>query len=146
MLPANREFYHAHIPGETRGMGVILRAKDVNESWNKPQTSYSIGVNPAGGWGISKLVDYQFPRPVGWSKERKGTATSLASGKGKGALPDGANQLRLRVKGSTISLYLNGELLGEHTDRENPIEYGGFGVKWRYESVGWIRNLKVAHL
>ena len=50
------------------------------------------------------------------------------------------------MKGNTITVLLDDEKLVEHTHKGEvvePIPYGGFGVGWRYESMGWISNLEV---
>jgi hypothetical protein len=146
MLPANREFYHAHIPGESRGMSVVLRAKSVPESWNQPRTCYSFGLRPSGNWGLSATEDWHFPGH-GWSAKQAGKAERLGGGKCESCDDASQGRLRLRVKGNMISVWLNDEQLAEVTHEGeviDPIPYGGFGIGWRYESMGWISNLVVA--
>jgi len=152
MQPANRQFYPHHIPGETRGMSVILRAQEVSESWNEPDTYYIVGVNPAGGWGITKRVGFHYPVARGWSSNREGTTVALGSGKGTGPLKEGTNRIRVRVEGNKIAIWMNGEPLGEALDDDpekfggKPISFGGWGVQWRYESMGWFNNINVLEL
>jgi hypothetical protein len=147
MLPANREFFHAHIPGDSRGMSVVFRARSLAESWNQPHTCYSFGLRPAGNWSMGVAEDYYMPG-YGWvaPANRKGKTEKLASGKSESCQDASEGRLRLRVKGNTITVWLGDERLVEHTHKGEvvePIPYGGFGVGWRYESMGWISNLKV---
>jgi len=147
MLPANRELFHVHIPGDSRGMSVPFRTKLLSESWNRPHTCYSFGLRPTGNWSIGVSEDYHMPGH-GWSAPatRKGKTEKLASGKSESCQDASEGRLRLRVKGNTITVWLNDERLVEYThegDVVDPIPFGGFGVGWRYESMGWISNLEV---
>ena len=148
MLPANREFFHAHIPGDSRGMSVPFRIRLLSESWNQPHTCYSFGLSPTGNWSMGVSEDYHMPGH-GWSATRKGEMEKLASGKSEACQDASQGRLRLRVKGSTITVWLNDEKLVEHTHKGEVVEsipYGGFGVQWRYESMGWISDLAVKKL
>jgi hypothetical protein len=92
--------------------------------------------------------DYYMPG-FGWSATRKGRTEKLANGKSESCKDASEGRLRLRVKGNTITVWLNDEKLVEHTHTGavvDPIRYGGFGVGWRYESMGWISNLEVQKL
>jgi hypothetical protein len=146
MLPANREFFHAHIPGETRGMTVVFRAKAASESWNQPETCYKFGINPNGSWGLHVLDGWHMPGH-GWSStKRAGKRETFVSGKAESCDDASEGRLRIRVKGNTITAWLGDEKLVEFTHDGGaiePIPYGGFGVQWRYESMGWIKNLEV---
>ena len=96
--------------------------------------------------GVSE--DYHMPGH-GWSATRKGKTEKLASGKSESCQDASQGRLRLRVKGSKITVRLNDEELVEHTHKGkvvDPIPYGGFAVQWRYESMGWISNLEVKKL
>jgi hypothetical protein len=149
MLPANREFFHAYIPGDSRGMSVLLRAKSVSESWNRPSTRYSFGLNPRGGWGLNACEDWYMPGHGYSANNRKGLSEKLASGQSETTEDASQGRLRLRVAGNTITVWLNEEKLVEHTHQGEvvtPIAYGGFGIVWRYESMGWISNLEVKKL
>lgn len=149
MLPANREFFHAHIPGDSRGMGVFFRAAGLSESWNQPSTGYALSINPNGTWGLSARNGWHMTGK-GWNSSKvAGESGSLVSGKAEQCEDASEGRLRLRVKGQTISAWLNKEKLFEfnHQGGElEPIPYGGFGVQWRWESMGEISNLKVKHL
>jgi hypothetical protein len=148
MLPANQEFFHAHIPGDSRGMSVIFRAKSLKESWNQPHTCYSFGLRPSGKWSMGVSEDYYMPGH-GWSATRKGKTEKLCNGTAEFFQDAGEGRLRLRVKGKTITVWLNGKQLVKHKHKGevvDPIPYGGFGVGWRYESMGWISNLEVTKL
>ena len=149
MLPANREFFHAHIPGDSRGLGVTFRAAEVTESWNQPDTCYSLGINPEGGWSLGANNRWYMPGN-GWSpSKRAGKNGKLGSGKAKNCKDPAEAHLRLRVRGQTITAWLDGEQLFEitHDGGElEPIPYGGFGVSWKWEAMGEISNLKVKHL
>lgn len=148
MLPANREFYHAHIPGDSRGMAVVFRAESLSESWNQPHTCYSFGLRPSGSWSIGVSEDHYMPGH-GWSANRKGKTEKLCNGTAEFCQDASQGRLRLRVKGNTITVWLNDKKLVKHTHKGavvDPIPYGGFGVGWRYESMGWISNLEVEHL
>ena len=130
MLPANREFYHAHIPGDSRGISLVFRAKLLAESWNQPHTCYSFGLRPSGSWSLGVSEDYYMPGH-GWSANRKGKTEQLGSGKSESCQDASEGRLRLRVKGNTIAVWLNDEKLIEHThvgEVVEPIPYGGFGV------------------
>ncbi len=145
MLPANREFFHAHIPGETRGMTVFFRAKSLTESWNQPDTGYAIGLNPTGTWTVVAFEGHHIPGDR-WSPKREGKYEKLATGKAEDCGDASQGRLRIRVKGNRIKVWLGDELLTEITHSEGEIEpvlYGGFGVQWRYESMGQISNLEV---
>ena len=148
MLPANREFFHAHIPGESRGMMVFFRAESLTESWNEPDTGYALALNPSGSWSLLAYEGWHMPGR-GWKSEREGKMEKLASGQfdpkdGLGA----EGRIILSVKGNTFQAWLNDEPLFDFThdgvrSEIEPITFGGFGVQWRYESMGWIENLKV---
>jgi hypothetical protein len=150
MLPANREFFHAYIPGETRGMTVIFRTKNASESWNEPSTHYNFGLSPKGGWGVSVVEDYQMPG-YGFCppEKRKGKYEKLAEGAASDYKDTSEGRFRIRVQGSKFTVWFNDEKLVEHTPKSaeiDPIPYGGFGVQWRYESMGWISNVAVKKL
>jgi hypothetical protein len=148
MLPANREFYHAHIPGDSRGISVPFRVKSAAESWNQPHTCYSFGLRPAGNWSVGVSENYYMPGH-GWSATRKGKTERIANGKSESCKDASQGRLRLRVEGATITVWLNDEKLVETTHKGEvvePIPYGGFGVGFRYESMGWFSNLEVKKL
>lgn len=149
MLPANREFFHAHIPGESRGMIVFFRAKELSESWNQPDTSYGFALNPNGTWTLLAYDGWHMPGN-GWSSANQvGGLEKLATGKAENAADASEGRLQLQVDGARLQAWLNDELLFDHihdSGEIEPILYGGFGVMWRYESMGWIENLSVRHL
>ena len=149
MIPASRDFFHAHIPGETRGMAVYVRAQSMTESWNEPDTAYVVGINPFGGWSIAAHHNHHFIGK-GWSPNFGGTVEKFVDGRVEEGLRADNNKLRIRVEGTVISVWLNDEFLTEFNHEEGgqipPIPYGGFGVTWQFESLGWISNFKVKHL
>ena len=146
MLPANREFFHAYIPGESRGMVVYFRAESLTESWNEPDTAYGLALNPAGSWSLIAYDGWHMPGS-GWKQEREGTMEILASGTfDVDREKFGEGSMVLRVEGNVFQAWLNDESLFEFTHEggeTEPIAFGGFGVQWRYESMGWIENLSV---
>ena len=146
MLPANREFFHAHIPGDSRGMSVKLRAKSVTESWNQPSTCYGFSIRPDGNWQLGAAED-SYWAGRGWSADgRRGKRETLAKGKLQSTQDASHGRLRLRVEGSTITVWLNDEKLVQHTHEGKVVKriaYGGFGVQWRWEAMGWISDLEV---
>ncbi|MEM7013063.1 MAG: hypothetical protein AAF585_16440 [Verrucomicrobiota bacterium] len=149
MLPANREFFHAHIPGESRGMIVFFRAKDLSESWNQPDTSYGFALNPDGTWTLLAYDGWHMPGN-GWnSANQVGVLEKLATGKAELTADASEGRLQLQVNGARLQGLLNDELLFDHTHDSGEIEpilYGGFGVMWCYESMGWVENLSLRHL
>ena len=148
MLAANREFFHAHIPGETRGMALFFRARSLTESWNQPDTGYSFNLNPSGTWTVVAYDAWHMPGN-GWGSKRKGKLVKLATGKAESCEDASEGRLRLRVEGNKIQVWLGEELLVDlvHDDFEiEPIPFGGFGFQWRYEAMGEISNLEVERL
>ena len=149
MLPANREFFHAHIPGDSRGMSVIFRANSASESWNQPATNCGFGLSPSGGWSLGAVED-SFMTGRGYnSNNRRGKHEKLASGKSESYKDASEGRLRLRVQGNTITVWLNDEQLVEHTHDGQGIDlspFGGFGIQWKWEAMGWISNLEVQKL
>ncbi|MEM7476932.1 MAG: hypothetical protein AAF483_18255 [Planctomycetota bacterium] len=144
MLSATKDFFHASIPGESRGMHVYLRCKSMTESWNEPDTAYVLGVNTMGGWSIAAYEGFGYRGP-GWTPEQLGKVEHYIGGEMEGPFQE-VNRLRVRVEDSTISIWMNDEQLGvfEHPEDAEiaPIEFGGFGVEWRFESLGWIGNIQ----
>ena len=152
MLHPSPQWHPYHIPGDARGMTVFFRAQDLHESWNQPsETTYYLGINPNGGCGMGRRHDYFMPGNS-WSARKKGRSQSLTGGKGK-ALNGKSNHLRLRVVGNRMQVWINHEQRIDYTDNEKPlqageepIQFGGVAIQWRYESLGWIKNFKVRHL
>jgi hypothetical protein len=146
MLAANREFFHAHIPGESRGMAVRFRAAAISESWNEPDTGYLLSINPNGSWGLSARNGWCMPGK-GWNGSKTvGKNGHLITGKAGKCEDASEARLRLRVVGQTMSAWLDDEMLFEFTHdggEFEPITYGGFGIEWRWESMGEISNLSV---
>lgn len=149
MQPASKEFFHASIPGESRGMAVFFRCKAMTESWNEPDTAYIFGVNPNGGWGLGAYDGFHCPG-FGWNENFVGKQDELVTGNARSPLNDGVNHFRIRVAGATYTVWVNDEKLTEFTHKQGgkiePIPYGGLGVRWRFESLGWISNFSVEHL
>jgi hypothetical protein len=149
MLPANREFFHAYIPGESRGMTVYFRAKSVTESWNEPDTCYRLHVSTGAGWSLYAYEDWHMAGNGYNPNNRKGKAVKLAGGKSEASKDATEGTLRIRVHGNTFTIWLNDEQLCKHThagEEVSPIPFGGIGVQWRWESMGWISNLHVTNL
>jgi len=65
-------------------------------------------------------------------------------------LPERGTHLSVaRPRSGPITVWLNDEQLVKHTHKGeavDPIPYGGFGVGWRWESMGWISNLEAKKL
>ena len=87
----------------------------------------------------------------GYSEDRReGKHEHLTSGT---TTRPSEGRLRFRLQGDTISIWKDVNIIcrfshtGNHKGKEiGPILYGGFGVGWRYESMGWISNLEVKKL
>jgi hypothetical protein len=131
-------------------MTVIFRTKNASESWNEPSTHYNFGLSPKGGWGVSVVEDYQMPG-YGFCppEKRKGKYEKLAEGVASDYKDTSEGRFRIRVQGSKFTVWFNDEKLVEHTHKGgeiDPIPYGGFGIQWRYESMGWISNVKVKNI
>jgi hypothetical protein len=146
MFPANREFFHAHIPGDSRGLSILLRAKSVSESWNEPSTHYTFSLRPTGNWGLAAFEGWHMTGRGYNAARQEGKYERLCSGESDVTTDASEGRLRLRVHGNTIAVWLNDELLCSHIhkgEEVKPILYGGFGVQWRYESMGSISNVTV---
>lgn len=128
---------------------MVFRAKSVTESWNRPGTHYTFSVSPKGNWNLGAVEDWYMTGRGYNSNNRKGKHETLCGGKPKTFQDASEGRLRLRVQGNAITVWLNDEQLVKHTHKGeavDPIPYGGFGVQWRYESMGWISNLEVKKL
>ena len=80
--------------------------------------------------------------------------TSLTSGTSS-AVVDGPNTFVVEVRGDNMKFWANGSLVSDFTDARttsdagftsDPIPYGGVGVSWVWESLGWIDDVNVEAL
>jgi hypothetical protein len=149
------------IPTDLRAHWILFRVQAANESWNAPAyTLYALtmetrtcqtGPNSVlGNWSLVRFNGLWIPG-TGWSPIQEGLSKPLTEGNTP-AILDGMNHVEVSIKGSTITVRINGQLVVTHTDglvttgdsaTYGPIPNGGIGVEWGWESLGWIDNVRV---
>jgi hypothetical protein len=152
MLPKNPKFDPHRMPN-VRGIGIQFRVQDSKESWNEPaQTAYGLSLGETGTWSLSRVHGRYITGGTGWRNAYKGTAIKLASGKGLTLAKGGSNHCHLEVVKNRIKISINDTQIVDLTDDEaadasghGPLRYGGIGMSWKWESMGWIKNVVVRH-
>jgi hypothetical protein len=128
---------------------IYFRTEDYKENWNQPsRTSYMVTLNTAPqrcegkAWPESSLY-----RVNNWSAANQKEIKELAKIDGRLWKADVANHVIIEVQGRNISIMINGgHALGYYDDDPQALFYGGMGVQWNWENLGWIDNVIVTKL
>ena len=104
-------------------------------------------MNSQGGWNLDRWDGY-FCRGTGFKSNFEGQRTSISTGTSDAiAESTSPGHAKIVVRGSTIQIWVNDDLIANLQDpSESPIDCGGIGFLWRYESMGWIRNVRVTRV
>ncbi len=146
--PADAAFNRYGIGPSQRAGYIKFHVADARQSWNeKGSSGYGLYIGEKGSWGLGRAVNAHVPRPVGYAAKIYEGKKSLA--KGDGFVPDPVNGSRyvIEVKGQRIRIYVDGDLLVDVEDPEMHQEYdgvhlgyGGVGVEWLWENMGWFSD------
>jgi hypothetical protein len=149
--PADPAFNLYGINPSQRAGYIRFHVADARQSWNeKGMSSYSLFIGAKGSWGLGRGVNAHVPRPVGYTDMVVDGQKSLATGEGFVPDPVNGNRFVIEVKGQRIRIYVDGDLLVDVEDPEMHQEYdgvhlgyGGIGVEWLWENMGWFSDFSV---
>jgi len=150
--PADPSFNRYGIGPMERAGYIRFHVADARQSWNeKGMSSYSLFVGEKGSWGLGRSVNWYVPRSVGYADPCSDSSKSLARGEGFVPDPINGNRYVIEVKGQRIRIYVDGDLLVDVEDPEMHQEYdgihlgyGGVGVEWLWENMGWMRDFSAS--
>lgn len=139
-----------------RGFALLFRVKSRAESWNTPQTTmYQLGFetrdcagwSKRGKWTLVRVAGHWFTGRGFSSRRGRGRVRVLLSGQSD-AIRDGENRIVVEGVGHSFRVRVNGASLFRFVDTvrgplpdDRPIDFGGFGVQWGWESTGWVDRI-----
>ncbi|HAS83865.1 MAG TPA: hypothetical protein DCS43_14620 [Verrucomicrobia bacterium] len=149
--PADPAFNRYGIGPSDRAGYIRFHVTDARQSWNqKGLSSYSLFIGQKGSWGLGRGVNGRTPNAVGYTDWVADGKESLASGEGFVPDPVKGNRYIIEIKGQRIRIYVDGDLLADVEDPEMHREYdgvhlgyGGIGIEWLWENMGWISDFSV---
>ena len=104
-------------------------------------------MSSVGHWNLNRWDDYYYPGS-GFTSKYAGRNQRLAKGDSL-ALAEATTpgHAKIRVQGNRTWVWLNDDLVADFTDKsDDPLLFGGVGIQWRYETMGWIANVNVTRL
>jgi hypothetical protein len=136
------------------GGGIMFHVADAKESWNERGTScYDLNLDDDGSWRLTSGYNSYAAVPRGYGNPTSEGRRSLAEGKGLKYDPKAGNKLRIQVCGTRIQIWVDDEQIVDVRDEKmgeciggQTLDHGGIGIRWNFETMGWIRNFSARQL
>ena len=139
------------------GYSAIFRVAGFKENWNEPGGSlcgfYVMNEGGASHWSLCATRNHYAKVDRGWFNIQSAGNFELASGDGLIIDREKGNHLRVDAQGDRIRIWYDGKQICDVTDARLHEEYqgvkldhGGIGVSWGFDTMGWVRNVKVRKL
>lgn len=143
------------------GFYVLLRVVDFKESWNEKGESHlafhARNDNEHGRsnslWQVLAARNCYSKSKSGWFNVSGEGNFEIAKGQGLKLDRERGNHVRVDVQGDRVQVWFDGQPVCDVTDARLhdeidgvKLDHGGLGFVWGFDSMGWVKNIKVRPL